>query len=344
MVINNILQEGKEHHMEFFLNIIGLIFGFILLIKGADFFVDSSSSIAKKLKVPTLIIGLTLVAFGTSLPELAVSFSASLAAKAANTTADIAMGNIIGSNIANLTLILGASAVMMPIAVKKSMIKREFPFLIVITVLIAVLGYFFQSDQQITQLEAVILLICFIGYMYMMFKTDKEDFIEEIHIIDTKKAIILLIIGLIGVTFGGILVTQTAEYISIKVLTQSFGVNQSDAQAFIGLSIVALGTSLPELVTSIVAAKKGESDIALGNVIGSNVFNTLLVVGLAGVVTPLGISKGVAIDFFIVIIITLIVFVLSLLKNKLSRIDGIIFLAIYIMYITYIILRTFGIF
>ncbi|QWB95330.1 hypothetical protein KHQ89_05020 [Mycoplasmatota bacterium] len=231
--------------MELFLNIIGLIFGFILLIKGADFFVDSSSSIAKKLKVPTLIIGLTLVAFGTSLPELAVSFSASLAAKAANTTADIAMGNIIGSNIANLTLILGASAVMMPIAVKKSMIKREFPFLIVITVLIAVLGYFFQSDQQITQLEAVILLICFIGYMYMMFKTDKENLIEDIHIIDTKKAIILLIVGLIGVTLGGILVTQTAEYLSIKVLTQSFGVNQSDAQAFIGLSIVALGTSLP---------------------------------------------------------------------------------------------------
>jgi cation:H+ antiporter len=329
--------------MDIFLNIIGLVIGFILLIKGADFFVDSSSSIAKKLKVPTLIIGLTLVAFGTSLPELAVSFSASIAARAANTTADIAMGNIIGSNIANLTLILGASAVMMPIAVKKSMLKREFPFLIVITILIAILGYFFQSDQQITQFEATILLIFFIGYMYMMFKTDKEDVLEEIHIIDTKKAILLLIVGLVGVTLGGILVTNTAEFLSIKVLTDSFGINQSDAQAFIGLSVVALGTSLPELVTSMVAAKKGESDIALGNVIGSNVFNTLLVVGFAGVVTPLGISSGVAIDFFIVIAITLIVFVLSLLKSKLSRIDGIIFLSIYVIYIAYIILRTFGV-
>jgi cation:H+ antiporter len=330
--------------MQIFLNLLGLVIGFILLIKGADFFVDSSSSIAKKLKVPTLIIGLTLVAFGTSLPELAVSFSASLAARAANTTADIAMGNIIGSNIANLTLILGASAIMMPIAVKKSMLKREFPFLIVITILIALLGYFFQSDQQITQWEALILLLFFIGYMYLMFKTDKEDILEEIHIIDTKKAIFLLIVGLVGVTLGGMLVTNTAEFLSIRILTQQFGINQSNAQAFIGLSVVALGTSLPELVTSVVAAKKGESDIALGNVIGSNVFNTLLVVGLAGVVTPLGISKGVAIDFFIVIGITAIVFILSLLKNKLSRADGIVFLSIYVLYITYIILRTFGVF
>ncbi len=330
--------------MQIFLYLLGLIAGFIFLIKGADFFVDSSGSIAKKLKVPTLIIGLTLVAFGTSLPELAVSFTSSLSARAAGTTADIAMGNIIGSNIANLTLILGASAVMMPIVVKKSLVNKEFPFLIGITALIAIFGIFFQSNHEIAQWEAAILLLCFFGFMFMMIKTDKEDIIvEEIHLMSTKKAIILLITGLVGVTLGGILVTNSAEYLAIQVFTEVFNVTRSDAQAFVGLSIVALGTSLPELVTSVVAAKKGECDIALGNVLGSNVFNTLLVVGLAGVVTPLGISSGVAIDLFVVLGITLFVFILSLIHHRINRAAGGILLFIYVSYITYIILRTFGV-
>ncbi|MFA6801451.1 MAG: calcium/sodium antiporter [Acholeplasmataceae bacterium] len=330
--------------MTLFLNIIGLLIGFVFLIKGADLFVDSSSSIAKKLKVPTLIIGLTLVSFGTSLPELAVSFTASLAAKAAGTTADIAMGNIIGSNIANLTLILGASAILMPVAIKRSLVKREFPFLILVTVLIALFGILFQQNLVISQWEAVILLIFFVIYMYMMIKSDKEIIaVEEIQIINTKKAIILLIIGIAGVTLGGMLVTNSAEYLSIKILTESFGVSISNAQSFIGLSVVALGTSLPELVTSMVAAKKGESDIAIGNVIGSNVFNTIFIVGLAGIVSPLGISSGVAIDLFIALGITLVVFIISFVKNKISKLSGVLLLVIYFSYITYIVLRTFGI-
>ncbi len=331
--------------MQIFINILGLIAGFVLLIKGADFFVDSSSSIAKKLKVPTLIIGLTLVAFGTSLPELAVSFTSSLSARVAGTTADIAMGNIIGSNIANLTLILGASAVMMPIVVKKSLINKEFPFLIGITLIIAMFGIFFQSNKEISQWEAAILFILFIGFIFMMIKTDKEDIlIEEIHLMSTKKAVILLILGLAGVTIGGILVTNSAEYLAVKVLSEVFNVGLTDAHAFVGLSIVALGTSLPELVTSVVAAKKGESDIALGNVIGSNVFNTLLVVGLAGMVTPLGISSGVGIDLFIVLGVTFIVFIIAHIHNKINRSAGYLLLAIYFSYIIYIILRTFGVF
>ena len=330
--------------MPIFLNILGLILGFIFLIKGADYFVDSSSSIAKKLKVPTLIIGLTLVAFGTSLPELAVTVTSSLAAKSAGTTADIAMGNVIGSNIANLTLILGASAAMMPIAIKKSMVKKEFPFLILITVLIAIFGVLFQTNKQISQLEALILLALFALFMFMMIKYDAEDVpFEEIHEISIKKSIILLIVGLVGVTLGGVLVTNSSEYLAVELLTNTFGINQSNAQSFVGLSIVALGTSLPELVTSVVAAKKGESDIALGNVIGSNVFNTLLVVGLAGIVTPLGISAGVAIDLFIALGITIVVFLISFFRNKLNKGHGYFLLFIYIAYITYIILRTFGV-
>ncbi len=330
--------------MQIFLNIIYLIVGFILLIKGADFFVDASASIAKKLRVPTIIIGLTLVAFGTSLPELAVSVTAAVNANAQGVSADIAMGNIIGSNVANLTLILGASAIMMPIIVHKTIKKREFPFLLGVSILIFLLAIFFQVDRQIVWWEALILLSAFVSYMVMMAHTKQsEELIEDIHILSTKKAIILLLIGLVGVTLGGILVTQSAEFLSLQVLTDIFGVLETDAKTLIGLSVVALGTSLPELVTSVVAASKNEGDIALGNVVGSNIFNTLLVVGFAGVITPLGLNPNVIIDMMIVLGLTILTFVFTLTKKQLSKPEGFLLLFLYISYITYIILRAFGI-
>lgn len=330
--------------MPIFLNILYLIVGFALLIKGADFFVESSASIAKKLRVPTIIIGLTLVAFGTSLPELAVSVTAALNASVQGTSADIAMGNIVGSNVANITLILGASAVMMPIVIHKSIRKREFPFLLGVSILIFILALFFQSDLQIVWWEALILLVCFIAYIVMMSKTKQEDeLIEEIHLISNKKAILLLVIGLVGVTLGGILVTNAAEFLSIQVLTDFFGVIETDAKTLVGLSVVALGTSLPELVTSVVAASKNEGDIALGNVIGSNIFNILLVVGFAGVITPLGMNSDVIIDMVIVIGLTVLTFIFTLTKKQLSKLEGYFLLFLYVAYITYIVLRAFGI-
>ncbi len=331
--------------MQIFLNILYLIIGFYLLIKGADFFVESSASIAKRLRIPTLIIGLTLVAFGTSLPELAVSLTAAIKASTEGSSADIAMGNIVGSNIANITLILGTSAIMMPIIAHKTIRKREFPFLLGMSILLFVLALLFQADYQIVWWEAMLLLFSFAIYLVIMAKTKQEDeIIEEIHLISNKKAIILLIIGLVGVSLGGMLVTNAAEFISLQVLTDLFGVLETDAKTLVGLSIVALGTSLPELVTSIVATNKNEGDIALGNVIGSNIFNSLLIVGLAGVITPLGINRNVIIDMVIVVGLTILIFVFTLTKKQLSKREGTILLVLYVLYITYIILRAFSVF
>jgi len=316
--------------MQIFINFLFLIFGFVFLIKGADYFIVSSSSIARKFNVSPLIIGLTLVAFGTSLPELAVSFAASLTV-APGATADIAMGNVIGSNIVNITLILGLSAVVMPVLVKKSMNKREFPFLIGITVLISVLAIFFQSDAQIARWEAIILLMFFAFYMYLMIASQKDaDINEDIHLVDIKKAVILLIIGIAGVSIGGYLVTSGAEYLAIELLVNGFGVGTSRAVTLVGLSVVALGTSLPELVTSVMAARKGENEIALGNVVGSNVFNILFILGLSGVVTPLGINNDVLIDTVLLIGITVTAVIFSITGQKISKIEGWILVIMYV--------------
>lgn len=330
--------------MNIALHIVFLVVGFAMLIKGADIFVVSSSSIAQKFRISPLVIGLTLVAFGTSLPELAVSLAASISAQAAGTTADIAMGNIIGSNIANLTLILGFSAVLIPISVKRSMRKQEFPFLIAITVLLAVFAFLFQADAQIDWWESLILLAVFTFYMYLMFKTQKEPPQDQIiEIIDSKKSVVLLVGGLVGVSLGGFLVTTGAEFISYEILVKTFSTTATKAATLVGLSVVSLGTSLPELVTSITAAKKGENEIALGNVLGSNIFNTLLIIGIAGVVTPLGINPEVLIDIKILMGITLITVLVALTHTKISRKNGYFLLIIYISYITYIVLRAFNV-
>jgi len=324
------------------IHLLMLIIGFVFLIKGADYFIVSSASIARKFNVSPLIIGLTLVAFGTSLPELAVSFAASISAKMNGTTADIAMGNVIGSNVANITLILGLSALMMPIAVQKSMNKRELPFVLVISILIALLANLFSSDQ-IVWWEALILLAFFGYYMHLMFKSHRnqeEDL--EVHLVDMKRAIILLFIGIGGVSLGGWLVTEGAEFIAIEILVSAFSMGVSKATTLVGLSVVALGTSLPELVTSVMAAKKGENEIALGNVLGSNVFNTLFIVGLSGLVVPLGINADVKLDSIILIGITLLVVIFSMTKQSVSKKEGLILLMVYIAYIVFIILRALG--
>ena len=329
--------------MQIVWHVLYLIFGFVFLIKGADFFVVSSSSIARKFNVSPLLIGLTLVAFGTSLPELAVSFVASISAARQGMTADIAMGNVLGSNIANLTLILGFAALVMPMSVKPSLFKKELPFLFVITIVFALFSYFFQADAMIARWEAMILLGFFAMYMYMSIKGSKNvDEVEDIKVIDVKRAIIFLVIGLVGVSFGGWLVTTGAEFIAIDLLMKAFSVEQSRATVLVGLSVVALGTSLPELVTSAVAAKKGENEIAIGNIIGSNIFNTLLIVGLAGIVTPLGISNDVLSDIFILFGIMFVVFIVCLTGKRIMKGEGVLLLVIYVAYITYIILRGIG--
>lgn len=331
--------------MHILTHILFLIVGFVFLIKGADLFVVSSSSIARKFNVSPLIIGLTLVAFGTSLPELAVSFAASISARQQGLTADIAMGNIIGSNISNLTLILGCTALFMPVAVRKSMIRKEFPFLLITSFLILIFAFFFQTNREIARFEALILLAFFGYYMYRTFRSPKDiDQIEDIRVVNVKKAIALLIIGIIGVSTGGYLVTTGAEYISITWLVSTFDVSVTKATTLVGLSIVALGTSLPELVTSVMAARKGENEIALGNVVGSNIFNTLLVVGLSGTIVPLGLGDEVIFDMSIAIAITMLVAVFAWTKLTISRKEGLILLFIYMFYMIFIVARGLGAF
>lgn len=330
--------------MDFVLYFSLLIIGFVFLIKGADFFVLSSSSMARKHNISPLIIGLTLVAFGTSLPELAVSFVASLTVQP-GMTADIALGNVVGSNIVNITLILGLTALVKSVPVSPTMHKREFPYLILTTVVLVLFTYLFQIDYLIVWWEALILLILFIMYIYLMV-TNKNQPLEEseIKIINQKKAVILLIVGILGVSIGGFMVTKGAEFIAVKVLVNSFSMTLSKATTLVGLSVVAIGTSLPEMVTSIVAAKKGENEIAFGNIVGSNIFNSLFIIGLSGMFSPLGVNNDVAIDMLLLIPITLFAVTFAISRHKVSRLEGVMLVCIYVIYLVYIILRALTIF
>ena len=328
--------------MDVILNLGLLVIGFIFLIKGADFFVLSSSSMARKHNISPLIIGLTLVAFGTSLPELAVSFVSSLTVEP-GMTADIALGNVVGSNIVNITLILGLTALAKPVPVSPTMHKREFPYLILSTLVIAAFTFFFQKDYMITWWEALILLVLFAFYIYLMI-TNKNQPTEsiEIKMIDSKKALLLLIVGIVGVSLGGFMVTTGAEFIAVKLLVSSFGMTLTKATTLVGLSVVAIGTSLPEMVTSIVAAKKGENEIAFGNVVGSNIFNILFILGLSGLFSPLGVNTDVAIDMLLLIPITLFAIIFAISKEKVSKIEGWMLVSIYALYLIYIMMRALG--
>lgn len=329
--------------MEHVINVLLLLVGFVFLVKGADFFVASSASIAKRFKISSLVIGLTLVAFGTSLPELAVSFIASLTV-APGQTADIAMGNVIGSNIVNITLILGLTAIARPVNVSKTMHKKEFPYLVFASLLIALFAFAFQADALIVWWEALMLLVVFVGYIYLMLKTSKDAESKEDYVImDIKKSILWVVIGLLGVTAGGWMVTKGAENIAVDVLVNLFGMTTSKAITLVGLSIVAVGTSLPEMVTSIVAAKKGENEIAFGNLVGSNIFNILFILGLSGVVTPLGINGDVLIDILIMVGVTVFALGAAITFGKVSKKEGFALVFIYAAYLVYIVLRALSI-
>ena len=276
------------------LSILKLVIGFVLLVKGADLFVDGSSSVAKKFHIPTVVIGLTIVAFGTSAPELAVSMSAAL--KGSN---DIAIGNVVGSNIFNTLVVLGASAALTPIAVEKGIIKKDYPLSIFAAVLLAVLSLdiLFGADAMvISRVDGIILLVCFAFFLYSTIKsalsgkTEVEE--EEIKNIPIWKSLLFIVIGLAGIVFGGDLSVEGA-----KEIARFFGLSE----ALIGLTIVAFGTSLPELVTSVIAAKKGESDIAVGNVVGSNIFNVFLIIGASATILPMNVSSSYVFDMAVLV-------------------------------------------
>lgn len=311
--------------------IIVLLIGFLLLVKGADWFVEGASSIAKKIKIPSFVIGLTIVAFGTSAPELAVSVTAAL--KGSN---DIAIGNVVGSNIFNTLVVLGMSAAIMPIIVKKGMIKRDYPMSIFVSLLLGILAMdtilWKKPGMQIGRGDGIILLLVFAVYMFMTVKAGIQNRIEDepVEELSLWKSILIAVLGLAGIVLGGDWSVDGAKEIA-RILGMS--------EALIGLTIVAIGTSLPELVTSIVAARKGENDIAVGNVIGSNIFNILLILGVSSVIHPMDVSQTYLYDIGILILTMLAVYLPIAKTKKVGRGTGIVMVLCYVVYTVYLILR-----
>jgi cation:H+ antiporter len=301
-----------------------LLLGLVILVKGADVFVKGASNLAGIMKISPLIIGLTIVAFGTSAPEAAVSILASI-----QQVEGIAFGNIAGSNLFNILIILGISATVLPIKAEGSLLRKELPFLLLSSLLLLVMVLWFEDG--ITRIEGGILLLVFGFFLYMVFLKSKETYETEI-IVETslKKAIIITIIGLVAIGLGGFLVSTSASALAIY-----YGLSEM----FVGLTIVALGTSAPELTTSIVALVKKQKDIALGNIIGSNIFNTLFIAGISSVIYPLTNLGNVMIDVVLIAVASMLVFIFTFTHKTLSRKEGIILIVIYIGYVLYILNR-----
>lgn len=310
------------------LSIFLIIIGFILLIKGADFLVEGSSNIAKKFHIPEIIIGLTIVSIGTSMPELFVSLTSALEGRS-----DMSMGNVIGSNIANLLLILGLATIIRPIKFQKETRLIEMPMCLIITIIFMI---FCNTGAGISKPEAIVLLILFIIfilYTIIMGKKgeefDKEDTIVELRTEEEKisifKSIIYIALGIVGLKIGGDLSVDNAVIIAEKI-----GISEK----IISLTILAIGTSLPELVTSVTAAIKGNSDIAIGNIIGSNIFNMLLIIGVAALINPISYNLSYNLEMIILIlgIILLSLFPIIPPKNQMNRLNGLIYLITYIIY------------
>ena len=302
--------------MEIILQLLVLVLGFGMLVKGADFFVDGAASSAAKFKIPQLIIGLTVVAMGTSAPEAAVSISAAFAGNA-----DITIGNIVGSNILNTLLILGLSATITALVVSKSVTWINIPIMTGASVLLLLLGY----DGKISHIDALIIFACFIAFLAYMIISAKnaDDQGEEIKEMSLVKSLILAVGGLLLIVLGSRFTVSSATY-----LASAIGVDDR----IIGLTVVALGTSLPELFTSVVAAKKGNADIAIGNIVGSNIFNILFIVGLSGLIIPVPFAKGFITDSIVMIASCVLLFGLSVKRGRLEKWGGLVLLLGYVAY------------
>jgi len=333
-------MEKFINNAPFALVLLFLIIGFVLLIKGADFFVEGSSSVAKRLHVPSIIIGLTIVAMGTSLPETAVSVSASLAGNN-----ELAVSNVVGSNIFNLMVVIGVCAVLSTVNVAKDTIKRDIPFSLIcagVLMLLGIVGIGDKSGMTLGHLDGAIFLVLFAGYIFCMIKialkANREGRMveieggsdEEIKLLSVPMSILFIVGGAIAIAIGGDMTVDAASRIASEL---------GMSQTLIGLTIVSIGTSLPELVTSIVAARKNEVDMALGNAIGSNVFNILMVLGVASAISPISIITENIIDLCVLIVFTVCVWIFAGIKKKIGKIEGVCMVALYAAYAVYIIIR-----
>lgn len=312
------------------LNIILLIVGFVILIKGADIFVDGASSVASNFKVSKMLIGLTIVSFGTSAPEFAVSVKSLFSG-----SGDIVLGNVIGSNILNILLILGLSAVFHSLTVKNNTVKKELPITLLITTLFAILlsDHLFDSrlTNEFTRSDGIVLLLFFLVFIYYLFSMmrKKIDDGQENIVMSLPKSILFTVLGIVAIVLGSNFVVDSASYIA-----KTIGISER----IIGLTIIAIGTSLPELVTSVMATKKGEYDIAIGNVVGSNIFNIGIVIGL-----PITLFGGIGkitfsyIDLIVMIVAAILLFLFSFRDYKITKKEGITFLVLFVIYYSYVI-------
>lgn len=318
-----------------------LAVGFAFLVKGADFFVEGSSSIAKKLKVPPIIIGLTIVAMGTSLPETAVSVTASLVQNN-----ELAVSNVVGSNIFNLMFVIGVCSILTPIMVQKATVVRDIPLSLGCALVLLVLGISGLGDKAgmtLGHADGVIFLIVFAGYIFTMVRSamkaraaGQKVEIEGVEECDNMKelsygkSILFLIVGAAAIAFGGDLTVDTASRIAIEL---------GMSQTLVGLTIVSIGTSLPELVTSVVAAGKNEVDMAVGNAVGSNIFNILMVLGISSAISPVALIRENIIDIVLLMVFSVMVWIFAGTRKKIERKEGIIMVVVYLVYCAYIIAR-----
>ena len=300
-----------------------LLAGFVLLVKGADFFVEGSSSLAKIMKVPSVIIGLTIVAMGTSAPEASVSINAALTGNN-----DIAISNVVGSNIFNGLVVVGICAFLASFKTNLDILKRDMPLNIVITMILC----FMFMDGKLSRIEGLILLAGMSAYLVSMIYSalKNREAGEDCKVLSLPKSIIFMAGGLVAVIFGGDLVVDNA-----CVIATNFGVSQN----FIGLTIIAIGTSLPELVTSIVATRKGDSGLALGNAIGSNIFNILFILGMSAAISPLNVLGESLIDCMILLVSGIILFVFAKTRKTMSRWEGAVCVLLYVVYTAYLLIR-----
>lgn len=323
-------------------NIVFLILGMVFLIKGADLFVESSSNIARILKIPSFIIGLTIVSLGTSAPELAVSITASV-----KNASSLSFGNVIGSNIFNILIVLGISSFFAPIIIRKEDMKFEIFFLILVSVLLAIFGYVI-TGFRLDRFEGIIFLVLLVVFMTVMIlksiNTNKKKK-ESNEVIEQKKEktiqltkgqkigkiiedIVFLSIGLVGIIFGGNFVTESATNIAVDL---------GMSELLVGLTITSVGTSLPELITSVIAARKNENDIALGNVIGSNIANIVLILGTAVTIKPIKLGSNSIFDLVLLVVLSFWLLYFIFKAGKITKKDGISFLILYAIYLIYII-------
>lgn len=307
------------------LTIILLLVGFVFLIKGADFFVDGASDLATKLKIPAMIIGLTIVAFGTSAPEAAVSVSSALTGSNA-----IAVSNVIGSNIFNLLAVIGVTAIIYKINITKESLRQDFPVLLGSSLLLLL---FIFTGSQISRIEGIILLVLIIVYItYLILKSKKESNnmpVGTVHL-TTGRIVVYIVAGIAGIILGGNLVVESAKDIALSI---------GMSETLVGLTIVSIGTSLPELITSVTAAYNKKTDIAIGNAIGSNIFNVLFILGLTDTISPITTTGIMFTDTIIMIVITIITYILAYDKYDFNKKDGMILVGLFIVYMIYIILR-----